>query len=297
MKKLSIVLLLILLFIAACAEKGDNAGEDKGNEGEAPDTEENASNENDDESNNEAEEETQEGLENEEENSMEEEQETTEAQYFIDEDATVVPLEESINENVVLLTIDDAPANNALEMAETLKELDAGAIFFVNGHFLDTPEEEEALKQLHEMGFLIGNHTYSHPLLTEISEEEQREEIVSLNDRVEEIIGERPKFFRAPNGMNTDFSEALVEEEGMVLMNWTYGYDYFEPYMDAEKLAEAMITGEGPEVDVAYSLLKPGANLLMHDRDWTNEALAEIVEGLRDSGYEIVDPTLIETIE
>lgn len=297
MKKLGIALLLMLLFIAACSENGNTAGEDEANENEAPETEENAPNENGDESNNEAEEETQEDVENEEENSMEEERETAEAQYFIDEDATVVPLEEGINENIVLLTIDDAPANNALEMAETLKELDAGAIFFVNGHFLDTPEEEEALKQLHQMGFLIGNHTYSHPLLTEISEEEQREEIVSLNDRVEEIIGERPKFFRAPNGMNTDFSEALVEDEGMVLMNWTYGYDYFEPYMDAEKLAEAMITGEGPEVDVAYSLLKPGANLLMHDRDWTNEALAEIVTGLRDSGYEIVDPTLIETME
>lgn len=83
----------------------------------------------------------------------------------------------------------------------------------------------------------------------------------------------------------------------MILMNWTYGYDYFEPYMDADKLAEAMISGEGPEVDVDYSLLKPGANLLMHDREWTNEALERIVNGLRDSGYEIVDPHLIQTLD
>ena len=217
--------------------------------------------------------------------------------YYIAEDASVAPLEEGTEENVVLLTIDDAPAEYTLEMAETLQRLDAGAIFFVNGHFLDTPEEEEALKQLHEMGFLIGNHTYNHPLIPDIPEEEQREEIVSLSDRVEEIIGERPKFFRAPNGMNTDYSEQVVADEGMVLMNWTYGYDYFEPYMDADKLAEAMITGEGPEVDVDYSLLKPGANLLMHDREWTNAALERIVNGLRDSGYEIVDPTLIQTLD
>ncbi len=289
MKKLSIVLLFMLLFTVACAENSDNTREEQENGNEAPDTEENASNENDDDSVNEEEEES----------AMEEvqEQETAEAQYYIDEDSSVIPLEEGIDENVVLLTIDDAPDKNALEMAETLKELDARAIFFVNGHFLDTSEGEETLKQLHEMGFLIGNHTYHHELLTELTEEEQREEIVGLNDRVEKIIGERPKFFRAPNGMNTDFSEKLVEEEEMVLMNWTYGYDYFEPYMDAKKLTEAMVTGEGPEVDVAYSLLKPGANLLMHDRDWTNEALAEIVKGLRDSGYEIVDPTLLETID
>ncbi|MCF3944730.1 polysaccharide deacetylase family protein [Oceanobacillus alkalisoli] len=217
--------------------------------------------------------------------------------YYIAEDASVAPLEEGTEENVVLLTIDDAPAEYTLEMAETLQRLDAGAIFFVNGHFLDTPEEEEALKQLHEMGFLIGNHTYNHPLIPDIPEEEQREEIVSLSDRVEEIIGERPKFFRAPNGMNTDYSEQVAFDEGMVLMNWTYGYDYFEPYMDADKLAEAMITGEGSEVDVDYSLLKPGANLLMHDREWTNAALERIVNGLRDNGYDIVDPTLIQTLD
>lgn len=292
MKKLSVILLMMLLFIAACAEKEDNPEEEQNNENEAAGAEEKA-----DESNNGVKEDLQENTEGEIENENEEEQETREAQYIIGEDATVLPIEEGINENVVLITIDDAPGDHALEMAETLSKLDAGAIFFVNGHFLDSPEEEEALKQLHEMGFLIGNHTYNHPLLTDIPEGEQREEIVSLSDRVEEIIGERPKFFRAPNGMNTDFSEALAEEEGMVLMNWTYGYDYFEPYMDAQKLAEAMITGEGPEVDVPYSLLKPGANLLMHDRAWTNEALEEIVSGLRDSGYETVDPALIETIK
>ncbi|WP_405100658.1 polysaccharide deacetylase family protein [Oceanobacillus sp. FSL H7-0719] len=292
MKKLSVILLMMLLFIAACAEKEDNPEEEQNNENEAAGAEEKA-----DESNNGVKEDLQENTEGEIENENEEEQETREAQYIIGEDATVLPIEEGINENVVLITIDDAPGDHALEMAETLSKLDAGAIFFVNGHFLDSPEEEEALKQLHEMGFLIGNHTYNHPLLTDIPEEEQHEEIVSLSDRVEEIIGERPKFFRAPNGMNTDFSEALAEEEGMVLMNWTYGYDYFEPYMDAQKLAEAMITGEGPEVDVPYSLLKPGANLLMHDRAWTNEALEEIVSGLRDSGYETVDPALIETIK
>ncbi len=147
------------------------------------------------------------------------------------------------------------------------------------------------------MGFAIGNHTYNHKLLSDLSTEKQKEEIVSLNDRIEGIIGERPQFFRAPHGENTDFSRQIAADEGMVTMNWTYGYDYFEPYMDAEKLTEAMVTGKGPEVDVPYSLLKPGANLLMHDREWTAEALPDIIEGLRAKGYEIVDPALIQTKE
>ena len=204
------------------------------------------------------------------------------------------PIEEGTDENVVLLTIDDVPDNHALEMATLLKELDAPAIFFANGHFLHQEENKEMLRQIHELGFSIGNHTMTHPNLSQISEAEQREEILELNNLIEEIIGEKPTFFRAPHGVNTEYVRELVKQEGMLLMNWTYGYDYFEPYQDAEKLKEAMITGEGPEVDVNYSLLRPGANLLMHDREWTLDALEDIVIGLREKGYSFVDPATIE---
>lgn len=223
------------------------------------------------------------------------EDEEKEPLYQINQENSAVEPIDDANKQVVLITIDDVPDKNGLEMAHILKGLEAPAIFFVNGHFIQTEEKQDELREIHEMGFAIGNHTYSHPNLGEISEEEQRKEIVELNDLIEEVIGERPKFFRAPHGVNTDYSRQVVEEEGMTLMNWSYGYDYFTPYMDKEKLTEAMITGEGPEAGVDYSLLKPGANLLMHDREWTKEALADIITGLRDQGYETVDPDLILT--
>lgn len=198
----------------------------------------------------------------------------------------VEPLSDA-SEEVVLLTIDDAPDGNALEMAKTLVNLDAKAIFFVNGHFLDTDEEKAVLKEIYEMGFAIGNHTYSHQNLKEVSEEEQREEIVSLNDLVEEIIGERPQFFRAPHGANTDYSIQLAKEEGMVVMNWSYGYDWNKEYMSKDAIADIMVNTE---------YLRNGANLLMHDREWTAAALEQIVTGLRDKGYEMVDPAAIQKI-
>ncbi|MDX8044882.1 polysaccharide deacetylase family protein [Gracilibacillus sp. S3-1-1] len=207
------------------------------------------------------------------------------------------PLKDDINDQVVLLTIDDAPEDQALNMAKTLKKLDAPAIFFVNGHFLETKEEQEQLREIYEMGFAIGNHTYYHQKLSDVGEDKQKQEILQLNDLIEEIIDEKPVFFRAPHGDNTDYVKELVEEQGMLLMNWTYGYDYFEPYMDADKLKEAMISGEGPEAGVDYSLLKPGAILLMHDRDWTAEALEDIVKGLREQGYEFVEPETIQITE
>ncbi|MCA1064599.1 polysaccharide deacetylase family protein (plasmid) [Rossellomorea sp. AcN35-11] len=189
------------------------------------------------------------------------------------------------NSKVALLTIDDAPDKHTLEMAKTLKELNAPAIFFVNGHFLDTDEEKQVLKDIYELGFSIGNHTYSHSNLRDLSEEKQREEIISLSDLVEEITGERPIFFRAPFGANTDFSTALVAEEGMQLMNWTYGYDWEKDYMNKEAISDIMVN---------TPLLADGANLLMHDRTWTYEGLSDIVNGLREKGYEVVDPDLIK---
>ncbi|SDB87264.1 Peptidoglycan/xylan/chitin deacetylase, PgdA/CDA1 family [Pelagirhabdus alkalitolerans] len=195
----------------------------------------------------------------------------------------VEPLDEEYNSDVALVTIDDAPDGQALEMAHTLKENDVPAIFFVNGHFLQTEEEKNILTEIYEMGFHIGNHTYNHPNLSNISEEEQRQEIVELNDLVEDIIGERPVFFRAPFGVNTDTSDQIVEDEGMVKMNWTYGYDWNEDYTNKEALEEIMVEE-----------VHPGANLLMHDREWTSEALPGIIEGIKEKGYDFVDPSTIK---
>lgn len=211
--------------------------------------------------------------------------ESSEAAYKISDNWSIVPINDA-NEEVVLVTIDDAPDEHALEMAKTLKNLGVGAIFFVNGHFLETDEEKEDLKKIYEMGFLIGNHTYSHPFLPDLSKDKQKEEIIKVNDMVEEVIGERPKFFRAPNGANTDYTEQIVEEENMTLMNWSYGYDWEPEYQSKEAITDIMLNTE---------LLGDGANLLMHDREWTAEALFDIVTGLQEKGYEIVNPKLIQT--
>ena len=188
---------------------------------------------------------------------------------------------------VVLLTIDDAPDKRSLEMAKTLKALNAPAIFFVNGHFLDTDEEKAVLKEIHNMGFAIGNHTQTHANLKELSEEQQRAEIMQVSETIEAVIGEKPKYFRAPFGSNTDFSKALVKEQGMLLMNWTYGYDWESQYQDAAALSDIMVNTE---------YLTNGANLLMHDRTWTAAALKGIVEGLRGKGYEMIDPATIQGV-
>ncbi|UTR15239.1 polysaccharide deacetylase family protein [Salipaludibacillus sp. LMS25] len=216
-------------------------------------------------------------------NNKEKEKEEVESLYKLD-NSEVRPIDDA-DEQVVLLTIDDAPDHYSVEMAGNLKELDAGAIFFVNGHFLESEKGREDLQHIYDLGFEIGNHTMTHQDLTTLSEDEQYEEIVQLNDLIEEVLGERPRFFRAPFGKNTDYSKQLVKEENMQWMNWTYGYDFVEEYMEEEALTDVMI--DAPE-------LRAGANLLMHDREFTKDALDNIVIGLREKGYEIVAPETIE---
>lgn len=221
-----------------------------------------------------------------EEDSLLREEETQSPQYALDTNWSLKPIA-GADAQVVLLTIDDAPDKRALNMAKTLKELNAPAIFFVNGHFINTDEKKAVLKEIYEMGFAIGNHTKTHADLHKLSEEEQREEILSVSNVVEEVTGERPQFFRAPFGHNTDYSSALVEEEGMLLMNWSFGYDWEKQYMDKDAIKDIMVNTE---------LLSNGSNLLMHDRPWTADALRGIVEGLRAKGYGFIDPAMIQGV-
>jgi peptidoglycan/xylan/chitin deacetylase (PgdA/CDA1 family) len=214
--------------------------------------------------------------------------ETVEPQYQLNEKIwTIEPISEEVNKNVVLLTIDDAPDKYALEMAKTLKKLNVKAIFFINGHFIDTEEEKMVLKEIYRLGFPLGNHTMNHSNLKNLSQEKQREEIVMLSDQIEAITGERPKFFRAPFGQNTDYVKDLVKQEEMLLMNWTYGYDWESEYQSKETIADIMVN---------TPLLRDGANLLMHDREWTNAALEDIINGIRNKGYEFINPALIKTL-
>lgn len=209
--------------------------------------------------------------------------------YYIDDETFLVkPLpvsetgaSEEADARVVLLTFDDAPEEYALEIAENCDRSGVKAIFFINGHFVETPEDQNKLKQLHEMGFTIGNHSYSHPKLTDMTYEEQRDEIVKLNDLVEEVTGERPRFFRPPFGMYNKDTLQICEEEGMMLMTWTYGYDWQPEYCEADALAKIMVDNE---------YITDGANLLMHDRRWTCEAMPEIIRKFREKGYGCVDP-------
>ncbi|MEY8370101.1 polysaccharide deacetylase family protein [Aerococcaceae bacterium 50-4] len=225
-----------------------------------------------------------------------EDAESDSAQYYIDPDtSSVLPISDA-NPNVVLATVDDVPRKlpetptSSVEEAQAMADRGIYGIFFVNGMYLqgeDGEEGRQALKEIADMGHVIGNHTLTHYTLNEVPDEETlRHEIIGNQDIIEEVIGYRPHFFRPPHGVEIPELEAILEEENMVTMNWSFGYDFDENYSDPAALADIMVNTE---------LLSPGSNLLMHDLTWTNEAMPTILDGIQDQGYDFVDARDIAT--
>lgn len=204
--------------------------------------------------------------------------------YYIDPETYMVKSMGEATSEVVFFTFNDAPAEYAVAMAELMRDNDCRAVFFANGNYITTDEQRARLKKLYDMGFEIGNQTLDHPHLRELSYTEKRDQIVGLSDQIEAITGERPRFFRPPYGEYDAETARICAEENLVLMTWTFGYDWREEYREVDALTEILLNNE---------YLYGGANILMHDNERVYRALPALIEGYRAKGYTIVDPAEI----
>ncbi len=199
----------------------------------------------------------------------------------------ILPITPS-SEDVLLFTFDDAPqtpGTHALEMAQLMKSKDVNAIFLVNGMYLENDENIETIRKVHELGFEIGNHTETHENQRDLTYEQKYAEIKTTNDKIEEITGQPVRWFRPPFGQFDMDTILICNELGLQLINWSFGYDWMDEYLDGDALAAISLDNE---------YLRGGANILMHDREWTYHALERMIDGYREKGYHIVDPYLIK---
>ena len=71
----------------------------------------------------------------------------------------------STAEKTVVLTFDDAVKSHRAYVAPLLKELGFGATFFVTYRWMEDSENFmtwKEIKEIHDMGFEIGNHSWTH---------------------------------------------------------------------------------------------------------------------------------------
>lgn len=83
------------------------------------------------------------------------------------------------------------------ERLETVERLEAQAQSIL---MLPKPFDHNAVRGLHSLGFEIGAHTVSHPILNECSDEQALQEIGGCKEELEAIIGGKVSLFAYPNG-------------------------------------------------------------------------------------------------
>lgn len=120
----------------------------------------------------------------------------------------------------VVLTFDDGPHPRTTPLIlQILKRRNLKAIFFVLG--LQAQKFPELIKQIHDEGHLIGNHSYGHKNLAQLSEEKLREELGKTSRLIESITGSKPEFLRPPYGAMNRNVLRVANSEGMSVVMWT----------------------------------------------------------------------------
>ncbi|MEU2060623.1 polysaccharide deacetylase family protein [Streptomyces sp. NPDC013455] len=181
----------------------------------------------------------------------------------------------------MVLTFDDGPhPEYTPHILDTLAKYDVRAMFFVCGECV--VENRELLARMAEEGHVVGNHTWTHPLLTTLSRGAVRSEMESTSDAIEDAYGRPPEWFRAPYGAWNRAAFQLGAEMGMEPMGWTVDTtDWEEP-------------GTSTIVDRVESGAAPGVVVLSHDaggdRSQTVRAIREWLPHLIDSGYHLTVP-------
>lgn len=100
------------------------------------------------------------------------------------------------------LTIDDSPSPHTDEMIDFLVDRKIPALLFCRGDFIE--QNSAPIIRAIKHGFVIGNHSYSHPRFSEISFEEAVNQIEKTENLIEDTYRQadvirRGKYFRFPH--------------------------------------------------------------------------------------------------
>ena len=184
---------------------------------------------------------------------------------------------------LVALTFDDGPNTTTTnEVLDVIKSHNVPATFFLIGNNI-TPETESVMKRACELGCELGNHSLTHSDMTRMTPEEIRSELVFVSDKISEITGKGPSFFRPPY---IAVNSTMYETIDMTFICGAGCNDW-----DTNVTVQERITNTLNQVE-------DGTIILLHDTQGnfqTVEAIKTIIPTLLDKGYRFV--TLTELFE
>lgn len=105
-----------------------------------------------------------------------------------------------IGSKEIYLTFDDGPHEiYTVELLDLLKKHEIKATFFVTGNSL--LKNKQIGRRIVEEGHILGNHTHTHKVLTEISKKEMSEEIITCQNLIGDLQNNSTRLFRPPCGL------------------------------------------------------------------------------------------------
>ena len=179
----------------------------------------------------------------------------------------------------VALTFDDGPHPRYTDVIlNILKEYGVTATFFVIG--VNVENYLDAFKKICDSGCEIGNHTYSHKRIGNMSDSEIENEILKCEDVLQKAMGKRTQLFRPPQGCTPEGLSKITCRLGYNVVLWSI--DTLDWSLNPSDNICSVITSE----------INGGDIILMHDYvsggNTTCDALRKIIPMLLAEGYEFV---------
>jgi len=180
--------------------------------------------------------------------------------------------------NRIIITFDQGYENGYTEkILDTLKEKNVTAIFFLTGDY--AKKEKPLINRMINEGHMLGNHGMKHAMLSELTNDAIRDEIMSLHDYVLDEYGYEMQYFRCPCGDYSETSLEAVKELGYKTLFWSYAYVDW-------------ITDSQPQPSVGFKKLTESAHggeiLLLHSVSSTNaEILGDVIDNFRTQGFTV----------
>ncbi len=175
----------------------------------------------------------------------------------------------------IALTFDDGPGKYAGQLLDTLKKTKSKATFFLEGQYVKS--RPAFAKRMATEGHELGNHSYTHPHLRELSDDRIREELTRTQDIVKQATGKVPTLLRPPYGELDQRVQAIATDMQLPIVLWNGGS------------RDWATRNEKAIYDEVLKNAKRDGVILMHDWvEQTVKVMPKLIAALQKQGYHVV---------